>query len=336
VDELNQALLDAHVAHVLARFEGEAFDGLVRAHVTGLFEWFDQVRFGEVITLPQVLGSVDRFVIDLRVSGGITELAGDMARVVIASDASEGVRLSDILPTSSYAEFADKLQRFDRLREDLIGLVLRSQAFSEAGARLLSQRVAQVLAKRLSRLEDVPLMGFAAKLEERMVPRLEKRLRSVFFQRFEQYRERMAEELAKSLISALDADFVRSLLDDIWAGMSGTPLVEVFALLGERDLEDLVVTVLEFWLRFRKSRYLREVIAAGVAFFFEKYGNESVASVIDDMGVTCAMVTDEILNYGKPIVAHAVTSGFFERVLRAELGGFYASPACAALLAGVR
>jgi hypothetical protein len=327
------ALLDAHVQHIVDGASGPELDSQVRGHVDAIFAWFGEVSLATLVTREQVLDSVDRFVVELRVSGGITELAGEIARVVIAAKASEGVRLVDVLPTSSFEEFADKLQRFDRLREDVIRVTLGSQALSEAAARLLSQRVAEALTTRLQKLPLVSLTRMAGRLEGELLPQLERRLRALLFQRLEQYRATFAAELLSTLTSALDADFVRTLADDLWAAVSVTPLPEVFALLGEQDLEDLVVTVLEFWLRFRKSPYLRAVIAEGVGYFFEKYGAEAISDVIDDMGVTRAMVVDELLTYLRPVVEHAAATGFLAERVRAQLAPFYASDACAKLLA---
>jgi hypothetical protein len=332
-DELVSALLDAHVQHIVDGVSGPELDAQVRGHVDAIFAWFSEVSLATLVTREQVLDSVDRFVIELRVSGGITELAGEIARVVIAAKASEGMRLVDVLPTSSFEEFADKLQRFDRLREDVIRVTLGSQALSEAAARLLSQRVAETLTARLHKLPLVSLTRLAGRLEGELLPQLERRLRSLLFQRLERYRGTFAAELLSTLTTALDADFVRALADDLWAAVSVTPLPEVFSLLGEQDLEDLVVTVLEFWLRFRKSPYLRAVIAEGVGYFFEKYGAEAISDVIDDMGVTREMVVDELLTYLRPVVQHAASTGFLAERVRAQLTPFYESDACAKLLA---
>jgi hypothetical protein len=332
-DELVSALLDAHVQHIVDGASGPELDSQVRGHVDAIFAWFGEVSLARLVTREQVLDSVDRFVIELRVSGGITELAGEIARVVIAAKASEGVRLVDVLPTSSFEEFAEKLQRFDRLREDVIRVTLGSQALSEAAARLLSQRVAETLTARLQKLPLVSLTRMAGRLEGELLPQLERRLRTLLFQRLERYRETFAAEILSTLTAALDADFVRTLADDLWAAVSVTPLPEVFSLLGEQDLEDLVVTVLEFWLRFRKSPYLRAVIAEGVSYFFEKYGAEAISDVIDDMGVTREMVVDELLTYLRPVVRHAASTGFLAERVRAQLTPFYHSDTCAKLLA---
>jgi citrate lyase gamma subunit len=110
------------------------------------------------------------------------------------------------------------------------------------------------------------------------------------------------------------------------------PLSQAFELIGEQDLEDFVVLVHEFWLRYRRSDFFRNISREMLDHFFDKYGQEPLASVIEDMGVTEAMVAEELIGLLRPILERAVQSGALERLLRARLQAFYGSAAALSAL----
>ena len=93
-----------------------------------------------------------------------------------------------------------------------------------------------------------------------------------------------------------------------------------------------MVLVYEFWLKFRKTPYFQAVYAEVVQQLFVKYGDESVFSVIEDMGISEAMIAGELSNFLVPIFEQAYSTGFMEQQLRAHFEPFYRSPALSALL----
>jgi hypothetical protein len=69
---------------------------------------------------------------------------------------------------------------------------------------------------------------------------------------------------------------------------------------------------------------------------FEKYGEESLAALILDMGVTEEMVASELRTFLGPLLEHAFRTGFLEQQLRALLAPFYRSPEALAVLTANR
>jgi hypothetical protein len=138
--------------------------------------------------------------------------------------------------------------------------------------------------------------------------------------------------LEQRLLQVLSPARVRSLLDEVWDSVAAMPLSEAFAFIGENDLQDFVILVYEVWLRYRKTEFFRGISAEMVDHFFRKYGQETLSSLVADMGVTQAMVGDELLGFLQPLMQHALRSGALEQVLRARLLDFYGSDAALAAL----
>ena len=332
MSDLASRLLAAHVEHALARLQGDELRLQLEDQVRACFDWFSQVELCRVVTKERVMEAIDRFAIELRVSGGITELTGEIARVIVTSDQNAKTRLDEILSTRSFRDFSDKLLALEGLRRELISLFVRSSALTDAASRLLSHRITDFLSRPVKGERPVFPRELAHRLRTSKLPELERRMSAWLFQHLERGRERYARELEERLADAVDETFLRSLLDDVWADASRLSLSHVIGFLGEQDLEDAVTFVFEFWLRFRQTDYFRHAVEAGVTHFFAKYGGESVADVIEDMGVTQEMVAKEWVASVTPWVQAAMESGFLEAQLRQELESFYLSDACVALL----
>lgn len=335
MNEVLERLLQAQVRHELALLQDERLPHSVERGVSNLFGWFETVTLNEVCTRAQINAVIQRYVIELRVSGGITELVGELSQLVLQSRSSSATRVSEILAPASYAEFADKLMALDRVRRELIALVAHSTTFAEINARLLSRSLLDMLLPSILRNPGRLAAGLSTlwqPLSRAFRPDVERRLAELLEQYLEQHRERVTRDIEQRLLQALNPESIRSLLDEIWDGVSGMQLSEAFQFIGEQDLEDFVVLVHEFWLRYRKSQFFRAISEEMVDHFFTKYGDGTLSSLIDDMGVSQAMVSEELIGFLQPMVKHALQTGALEQWLRAKLSDFYGSDAALAAL----
>jgi len=73
-----------------------------------------------------------------------------------------------------------------------------------------------------------------------------------------------------------------------------------------------------------------------VEYFFEKYGQQTLALHVDDKGVSEAMVSAELIGFLQPELQQASHSGALEQALRERLSAFYSSDAALAALEGAK
>jgi hypothetical protein len=324
------ALLDAHVRHELERLSGARLDALIGEHVTALFRWLEGVRFSDVATREQIVAVIERYVIQLRVSGGITELAGEMSNVVFSSSSATSTRVDEVVPPEAYEDFADKIVGLEGVHRELFRYVTRSDAFRTLASRLVVRTIADLVfgsddaASRWKKLIE----GFGKKL----FPGLEERMATAL----SSYAERQARKFAlggeRHLPEALDPEWLRQMADEIWDEIAAKPLSVAVEIFTPQDLEDFVVLGYEFWLKFRKTRYFATVSTEVVDRLFVKYGSESVRSVVSDMGITEEMIAEELRSFVPPLLEHARRTGFLEQRIRARFEPFYRSEAVATLL----
>jgi len=74
MNETISKILEAHVAHELKRFKREGYKKTIKEEVAAAFEWIKKIKLKDVITAEQIIGMIERNVVELPVAGGITEL----------------------------------------------------------------------------------------------------------------------------------------------------------------------------------------------------------------------------------------------------------------------
>lgn len=329
---LGAELLEAHVEHEIERLRGPGLGALIEEHVTSLFEWLGDVPLGELVTPDQILGVIDRYVIELKVSGGITELAGQMAHAVYSSTATADTRLDEIVTYESYSEFADKVAGLREAQREVISSIGQSAAIGTLMGRGLSKAAAGILFGDTDDARGSRFRRLLSTFGQTVAPGLEAELAAALRRAVEPHAGRIARECTRYLLDAIDPEWLRQMGDDVWDSLSVRRVAEARAVFSPQDLEDFVVLSLEQWMMFRKTAYFRQVCAEVVRRFFVKYGGESVSSVILDMGVTAAMIVSEVQGFAAPLVEAAHRTGFLEARLRAQLEPFYGSDRVAALL----
>lgn len=328
--DLRLKLLEAHVQHELAQWLPDAVERRLVESVRELFRWFAETKLDDVVTRTQITGVIQRYVIEFRVGGGITELSGEMSRIVFTSEVCARTRLDDVVPATSYAEFADKVLALERALRELITRIAYSAGALALGARLTARNLLDLVSPTVALPIDE--RSVLARVEQRIRPVLERRLSSAL-ESYLRYARRRVAQVEPHIFEALGPDHLRSVLDDLWTSLASLRLSEVFAFVGEQDIDDFVVLVFEFWNQYRKTEFFQRISDEAVDFFFGKYGQHSVGDVIEDMGVTQAMVSHELKEFLMPLCEQALRSGALEQAIRMRLGSFYQSP-CAQALVG--
>ncbi len=327
MDETARALFEAHVKHELASLGGGAVAQTLAVEVEKLFEWFATATVNQIATREQIAAVIDRYAIQFKIGGGITELAGEMSNAVFTSARSAETRVEDILPSAVFEAFAEKVVALDSARREAIHLIAQSSAYGTFVTRVLKRGIVDFVFRPLDHVQAVDsVVGrVARRVPKDLVHGIEEKLGATLERFLEASRERIANDSESYMLEALDEPCIRSVADDVWAAVAPMRLSEAFAFITSHDLEDFIVLGYEFWLKYRKTRYFHELTTELVGFFFDKYGDESVAELILDMGVTPEMLVSEVQAAVGPVLAQTIATGFLESRIRARLEPFYAS-----------
>ncbi|MBI9075341.1 MAG: hypothetical protein JEZ02_08020 [Desulfatibacillum sp.] len=335
--DLSSQLLDAHVQFELRRFSKTGVEKTVREEVEAVFKWLEGVCLKDLSSPEQIIGVIKRDVVDLPVAGGLTELIGEMSRMVIASKTSAATNLEDIFSRRSFDAIVDKASSMEKVRKAAIKRTVRNPAYSKLIAEAIYTVAKEFVFQENLVVQKLPGLSSLIKIGQgafRMaVPSLEPAIDAQIKERIETQVETAIHESEEFLMGFLDGDRIAGISDGTWKHISSMSLRDHYSNIGPDDMEDLIVIGYEFWMEFRETEYFEKTYTELVHYFYEKYGDKEMDVLLEDVGVTSEMVVLEITEFVTPIIAKAKTSGYLEERLRQRLKPFYQSKAAKNLLA---
>jgi hypothetical protein len=331
-----ERLLEAHVRHELARFKGSRLRKAVEQEVNAAFEWIQEVRLVDLVTPETVLSVIRRDVVELPLSGGAAELAGEMSRRVLSSRHNRKTTLEDIFARKPFDDIVDKAVGLRNARSRLIHLSVHTAAYTGLISDVLYTLIRDymlkgtLLARRMPGVHSLSRLGREA--VNKAMPDLELAVETRI-KEFIQFNLKKTLALSERfLLEFLEGDRIVEIADQIWDSVARVPLSEHFGTLDADDMEDFIIIGIEFWEHFRKTSYFRGIYTEIVRAFFQKYGKKEVSVILEDVGVTRQMVVEEIMQVVSPGVRKALETGYLEQRIRERLADFYSSKKVSSLV----
>ena len=330
-----QALFEAHVHYIVEDLTGAGLKTLIDEEVDAALISAEQLKLGEVVTRAMIKETARAFAVELELGPGVPELVGEIARKLYAHKIHDKTRPGDLLADQHYAELLEKGLELESLREKIIREVVTSPLYAGFASDLLYRGITGYLAqnavtRNIPGASSVMKLGRAAlsKAKPDLEASLEEGLKKYIAKSVQASTERSAE----FLIEHADNDLLREIGLDLWQKLKTVPIGSLRHDVSSDDIEEIFVDVYEIWRSVRRSDYYRVLIEAGIDGFFDKYEDQTLATLLDDLGVTRDVMIAEGLRYGPAILKKLQKKKLLEPIVRRRLQGFYASPAIAAVL----
>lgn len=329
-------MYEAHVAHELDRLGKEGYKQFIADEIAAVFDWIGKVEFQEILPLDQMLGLIQRNVVELPIPGAITELSGEMSRLVHASGQKKKTKLETIFSRRQFDEIVDKAVSLKSARHTLIHNVLHSSLYARLISHVLYKGIRDYLLTENIIVQHVPGISSLIKIGKNAVNQNLPRVEPLF----EEHIRRFIEKNIKDSILTSE-NFVDDLLveeeiieigEEIWDTVSAKPLSDFFNMIDGDDMEDFILLGYDFWHRFRKTAYFKSVYTEIIKNFYEKYGDKTLDIFFEDVGVTREMLVHELTEIASPGIEKAIAIGYVEERIRAHLASFYNSTTAKALI----
>jgi hypothetical protein len=331
-----EALLNAQVAYMIRRLTGDEYEAWVRAELEANLRNARRLTLNDVMKPGLIRQVVYQFALELDLGSGVLELVAAVARALHAHPIHGQTTLGDILSDAAFEDFLDKMLELREVRERLVGELINNPLYAELATSLLEQGVRGYLdhavattrlpgARSLVRLGRSALHSLPGDVEEALEVRLHAYLRRAL--------QGLLAGSGQTLLEFADTRLRDSILD-IWDNLKTRPIAEGLHQITALDLEEFFVMGYEYWRELRQSDYVRAIIDAGIATFFNKYGNTSLYDLLGEVGIDHEIMVEQAMRFGPPVIAVLYRRGMLETLLRRQLEGFYASPEVAAILAG--
>lgn len=335
--DLASQLLEAEVAFWLQNLKGKKFQALLADELNHVLARLEHIRLCDAVDESKVKATARRYAVEMEIGGAIPELFGEIANRIFEFPASRTTKIGEVVSDSIATEFIEKIFEqngvldhavtnirnstpFRHFLSDVIFTVLKGYVFEQNNLMKFSTVASST--RKVREWLSTKAPDLSEGLEERVRNLMESGVKSSLEMvdetlDNEQYRE-------TAMNSALA----------FWDVVREWPLTAYRDYLTEQDLQEFMVLGYEFWLEFRNTEYLKSCIDLGVDFFFEKYGDQSLQDLLDDIGISHEMIADELDNYLPDLATLVIKEGLAEGFLRRNLQRFYSSKKVQDLLAG--
>lgn len=326
--DLAAQLMEAEVAFWLQNLKGKKFHAMLADEAGRILDRFEHIKLRDAVDQKKVKATAQRYAVEMEIGGAIPELFGEIANRIFEFPASQTTKIGEVISDSIATDFIEKIFEQDGVLDHAVTNIRNSTPFRH----FLSDVIFTVLKGYV--FEQNNLMKFSTvasstrKVREWLSTKapdlsegLEDRVRNLMESGVKGSLEMVDETLDNEQYreTAMNSALV------FWDVVREWPLTAYRDYLSEQDLQEFMVMGYEFWLEFRNTDYLKSCIDLGVDFFFEKYGDQSLQDLLDDIGVSREMILDELDHYIPDLAALMIKEGVAEGFLRRHLQRFYSS-----------
>lgn len=334
--DLSKQLLELHVAHELSLFDAPKCISWVKEELEIQWPSLADVSLVQLVGAEQVKEVIVRNVVTNEIPGAVTEIAGEAASALFTSEVHRSTLLKSVMSAAQFEEFVDKLLDLPEPRKQGIDHVIDLPIYRELISGVLYQAIVRYIYEANVFSKNVPGVSSMLKFGKRMIDKTAPKLEGAVEESVKTY---IADNLA--FLVGVSKEFLENSLTDqdlkdsaleLWDVLESKSLGEFQEGMDSVDLSEFVVLGYEFWLVFRTTDYFKNCYELVVDYFFEKYGEQSIQALLDDLGITPDKIMREVDAFAPLILSRLKESGQIEAILRRRLTSFYRSSDALSLL----
>ena len=338
--DLAARLLDAQVTWVLDELTGEALADTVAADVSRVLEVAGRLRLGDVVAVADVQEIARRLLVEVTGSEVVESIAAPEALAVRRTLAADTTPLGEVVDRDDVEALVTRVVAMHTVRDHVLDQLTESPAAVQLTSRLVGRIVADVLTQNRARAEKLPGVSSLLSFGTGAVSRVGKvgvgdfqldRLVGDAMGAGAQYTMRRTTAIVRELVTD---DVLQQAVMELWDLQAAEPVGQLAGVVTEEDLTDLVGRVRDLVSGVRDTETAARVVEACVATFFSTHAETDLASLLGGLGLTEERLTQDVRRLAGPVLEAARADGVLERVVRARLAPFWASPAVTAALRG--
>lgn len=327
-DDLARRLLDAQVGWTIRRLTGPELSEVIPAHVDSILGAASRTQLGAAIAADDLKALIHQLARQLPPSAAASTLAEVVAET-IHDGPEQPYSLGEVIDRTQVERIVDELLSNTDLLEATLDDLTRSPEVATLASRFLSRIVQDVLQTNRTVAERIPGMGSLVSLGAGAaglaMGAADKQLGALVGGTAGKGAVFAMRRLNKVLVDTLRDPAARAALIEIFDLYADQPISARG--LGRRDdavrvaglAQDVAIQVLA-------SEPVLALADRLVDRFLGVYGDHPIGVLLDDLGVTRDDVIAHATALAPQLIAAAHESGELEKVVRAALEPFYASP----------
>lgn len=331
------ALLEAQVRFFADRLDPAGLEALLGAEVPQLLADAKKLKLEEVVSRQSVKDVARTYAVELEPSGAIPELVGEIALRLQKLPVQARTRLGELMPERQFEDWLEKLLELKAARAEVLHQALSNPVVVTLASDLIYRGIRGYLSENAV-TRGIPgaqsMMKFGKTMLAKATPKLDGAIESALRGYVQRSTEATLRESEHSLNELLTDERLREAAHEAWAQLKTLTPAALREPLSVEDVEELFVIGYEHWRVLRKSEWYGALIDAGIDAFFDKYGKTSLTALLEEVGVTEAIIVRDALRFAPTVLTVLRKKKLLEPLLRRQLQPFFERAAAAGLLAG--
>jgi hypothetical protein len=328
----SQRLLDAQVAWLVGRLTGEELPALVERDLHALLDLESRTTLAELVDVDTAKRAVRAALATVPASAGASTIVGLVADVVYDGPEAS-YTLADLVEREDLERLTDAVLARTDLLAALLDDLSASPLVTTLASRFVSRLVGEVLQSNKAAAEKIPGVGalFSLGLGAAGVVAgaADKQLEGVLGVGAAFATRR----LNKVVVDTLSDPAARAAVLEVHDLYANRPIPHLRDAAEREDVHRAAGLVQDMVIAAATGEPAQALADALVEAFWEIYGEHPVSALATDLGLERPVVVEQATRMAAIVVGIADDSGDLERLLRARLEPFYASPEVAAILA---
>ena len=323
-------LLEAHIQFEIERLTGKKSEADLGQLVDELWDWASKTTLTQGLDAATTIETTLRWVEQWYLPDTLTVLLGSLSKRLIHLPINQATCLGDLIDDELFEAGIDLVGQMERVRNNLITQATQSPLYSMLISNVLYSGIRDYVASSSEAMQKkVPGMGLLSKGASALNKRVglegavEERLRGFI----KSNAEKTIRNSRQFLLDALGPEQIRELANEIWVDAQNTQLT-VAELLEDDEIDRLISFGLSVWHDLRQTEYIQELIREGINGFYDSYGEESLGTILEHLGLDRIKLREEAVNLLPEVLQNAKDNGLMELFLRSRLQAFYSSKAC--------
>lgn len=334
-DALAEALLDAQVAHHLARLDGPTLPATVTEVANGLLDAVADVPIVELVA-PDVVADIVRSALSTVPAspavGGILQM---VTEIVVAGPA-DPFPVAHVVPAESVEVLLDRLLALTPVLERALERLTDTPVVGTVASRFMGRIVGEVLQANKAVADKVPglgsLMSFGTSAASRMMGAADKQFEGLVGDAMGRGGTFAVRRLNRILVETLRDPTTREAVLEVWDLLSREQVRGVRSTVDADELAGVVDAGHELAIQLLASEPVARLVDVVVAAFFDRFGGYTPTELLGELELDREELVEDLVRLAPTVVEALRASGALEALVRRQLEPFYRSSAVRALL----
>jgi hypothetical protein len=335
-DTLAQRLLDAQVRHHLDRLSGDALETTLSQLADDVLASAGRHSIEALVDREAVKAVVVRALGTVPGSAAVRGIV-DLATTVAYDGPEEPYPIGDLVDRERVEALVDSLLVLHPVLERLLERLVASPLVGTVASRFMGRIVGEVLQANKAVTDRVPglgsLMSFGTSAASKVMGAADRQFEGLIGDTMGKGGVFAVRRLNRIVIETLRDPTTREAVLQAWDLLAEEQVQGLSRYADREDVAGVVDAVHDLAVATVANEHVAHLAEVVVDAFFDRFGGSSPTELLDELALSRDDLVDDLVRIAPRVVEAVRETGDLERIIRAQLEPFYASPEVSALLA---